>query len=239
MNSEYEQKIRDAGIDLFHSTEESAAVLVFKKFQNELGTSLNMKILACCGAITDYLDLRSFAKKLISSFDRQFLLYEATVLSFSIAIIGRDGERGNPQLIQIVEQLAGGKLPHEIENATYYADEFASHSASLMEKVRKDGKKMNNYAYFKTRESSTGNVANFLIGAFDVPVGVALREDGPSHYEISLRSVEESKHDLSKIMTKITSKLEASGGGHPHASGARIRQDQLEEFLQLLDQDLS
>ncbi|MDG6924122.1 MAG: phosphoesterase, partial [Nitrososphaerota archaeon] len=33
--------------------------------------------------------------------------------------------------------------------------------------------------------------------------------------------------------------LNASGGGHPHASGARIRQEQLQKFLELLDEELS
>ena len=98
---------------------------------------------------------------------------------------------------------------------------------------------MKNFAYLLTKESATGNVANFLIGAFDVPVAAALREEEPEYYEVSLRSVDESKHDLGKIIGRIAVELNASGGGHPHASGARIRRTQLEKFLTLLDEDLS
>lgn len=236
---EYEQKLRDVGVDVFHSKEESAAVLIYQKYEQELKTSPKMKVLACCGAITDYMDLQPFAKKLVASFDRQFLLYEATVLAFSIAMIGREGESGNRLLVQMVEDLgARDKFPHEIDNASYYSQEFASHSAALIDKAKRDGKRMNNFAYQKTRESSTGNVANFIIGAFDVPVGVAFREDGPDHYEISLRSTNESNYDLGVIVGRISGKLEASGGGHMHAAGSRIRRDQFDDFVSLLDSEL-
>ena len=240
LSDEYVSKLKDVGVDIYHSQEECASVLIYKKFEDRLSSSPNMKVLACCGAITDYMDLQPFAKKLISSFDRQFLMYEATVLSFSIAIISRDGLKGNVMLEHMAEELGGRKkLPHEIENASAYSQEFASHSAALMEKARKEGIKMGHFAYVKTSESSTGNVANFLVGAFNVPVGVAFREDGPDHYEISLRSIQASEYDLGKIVTRISSKLGASGGGHVHAAGCRIHRSQFDEFVKMLDHELS
>jgi RecJ-like exonuclease len=198
-----------------------------------------MKILACAGAITDYLDCQPYAKKLIASFDRQFLLYEATVLSFTIATIGRGSSESNSALVELVKELASGKLPHEVENASRLAQRYAKRSAELIERVRLEGKKMRNFAYFLTNESATGNVANFLVGAFNIPVGAAIREEEPGYLEISLRSSEESKHDLGKIVSRIALKLNTSGGGHPRASGARIREGQLKEFLQMLDEELS
>lgn len=239
LNSEFSDELRKLDIDVYHSTEESAAMLVYKKFEDKLSRSPAMKIVACCGAITDYLDLQPFARKIISSFDRQFLLYEATVLAFSISIIGRDGPESNSHLVKIAEELASEKMPHEIQDASSYAQEFASHSAALIEKVKREGKKMRNFAYFKTKESSTGNVANFLVGSFNVPVGVAFREEEPGYYEISMRGSEESNHDLGKIVSKISNKFSTSGGGHPRAAGARIKVSQFEEFLDLLDEDLS
>lgn len=232
-------RLRQEGIDVEHSTEECASVLVFKKYSAKLNDLPQMKILACCGAITDYMDNRPVARKLIESFDRQFLLYEATVLSFAISVIGRDSMEGNTKLLHLVKHLAEGNLPHEIEGASRLAQQQATNSATLLQHATIQGRRMKNYAYFLTKESSTGNVANFLIGAFEVPVGVAFREDAPDYYEISLRSIEESKHDLGKIIGKIAIKLDASGGGHPHASGARIRRGQLQEFLSLLDSELS
>lgn len=231
--------LQKAGVDLTHSVEECASVLVYKKYEEKFRESPQMKIAACCGAITDYMDLRPFAKKIIASFDRQFLLYEATVLSFSISVIGRGSKASDAKLVKLVKELAKSKLPHEIEGASGYAQKHAERSADLIELARKNGKKMKNFAYLVTKESATGNVANFLIGAFDVPVAAALREEAPEYYEISLRSVDESKHDLGKIIGKIAAELNASGGGHPHASGARIKRAHLEKFLTLLDEELS
>ncbi len=207
-----------------HSVEECASMLVFRKYEEGFRDSPQMKIAACSGAITDYMDLQPYAKKIIASFDRQFLLYEATVLAFTIASVGRGSEDSNLQLVKIAEEIASGKLPHEIEGASGYAQSYAERSAALITSAKKYGKKVHeNFAYMVTSESSTGNVANFLVGAFDVPVGVAIRDEEPGFYEISLRSVEQSKHDLGKIMGRISTKLNASGGGHPHASGARIQ----------------
>src|SRR5579875_1793447 len=210
----FESELKQGGVDIYHSTEESAAVLIFRRYAQSFSDSPQMKILACAGAITDYLDLRPYAKKIIASFDRQFLLYEATVLSFTIATIGRGTSESNAKLNNLVEELAAGKLPHEIDGASSLAQDHASRSA-------------------------TGNVANFLIGAFDVPVGAAFRQEEPGFLEVSLRSVEESPHDLGKIVGRIAAKLNTSGGGHPHASGARIKNSHLEEFLSLLDEELS
>lgn len=239
INSDFESRLRECGVDTTNSVEECAAVLIFSKYEEKFLKSPQMKIAACCGAITDYMDLRPIARRLISSFDRQFLLYEATVLSFTIASIGRGSANSNSKLIELANELSSGKLPHEIDGASNYAQLHATRSAELLQLARTEGKRMKNFAYHLTNESATGNVANFLIGVFNVPVGVALREEEKGYYEISLRSIEESKHDLGKIAGRIATKLSSSGGGHPHASGARIRDSQLDEFLAALDEELS
>jgi oligoribonuclease NrnB/cAMP/cGMP phosphodiesterase (DHH superfamily) len=240
LNAEYYDQLTALGIDLFHSVEESAAVLVYKRFQQELQNIPNAKLLSCCGAITDYLDERPFASKLISSFDRQFLLYEATVLSFSIAMIGREGINGIPRLVSFVEKLSDEqKLPHQLDGAAEYASQFATQSAELIEKVKLHGKKVHNFAYYRTSESSTGNIANFLLGAFDVPVGVAFRDEEAGYLEVSVRGSGEFTGDLGKIVGKIATELGNSGGGHPRAAGARIREDQFQQFIARLDSELS
>ena len=239
ISDEFAATIREFGVDLNQSTEESAAVLIYKRYESELSSSPKMKIAACCGAITDYMDSRPYAKRLIASFDRQFLMYEATVLSFIISVTGRGSKKSNERLIKLSEQLASGKLPHDIRGASKYAQTQALRFAELMNLARNKGKKMNNFAYLLTKESSTGNVANFLIGAFDVQVGVSLREEEPGYYEVSLRSTDDSRYDLGKIAGRIAVVLDGSGGGHPHASGARIKRVQLRKFLTLLDDALS
>ena len=241
LSETFRTKLLEAGVDITHSVDESASVLIFRKYEEAFRDSPQMKIAACCGAITDYMDLQPYAKKIIADFDRQFLLYEATVLSFTISTVGRGTAESNSHLIRISEELAAGKLPHEIEGASEYAQAHAARSAELISLIRKNGKKVpsGNFAYYLTKEASTGNVANFLIGGFAVPVGVAIREEEPGYYEISLRSHQSSKHNLGEIVRKITLELSTSGGGHPHASGARIKQTDLDRFLGMLDSALS
>lgn len=239
LSEESQSKLRSAGVEIINTPDECASVLVYKNYESKLRDSPQMKIAASCGAITDYMDSGPSAKKIISSFDRQFLLYEATILSFTISMTGRGMEESNARLVQIANEIANGKLPHEIDNAPQLAQSHAERSAKLIEVAMEKGKKMNSYAYISTQESATGNVAYFLIGAFDVPVGCAYREEGSDHYEISLRSIEESKHNLGKVANRVATQLNASGGGHQHAAGVRIERNQLEDFLSLLDQELS
>ena len=183
-----------------------------------------MKIAACSGAITDYMDLQPYAKKLIASFDRQFLLYEATVLSFTIATIGRGSEESNQLLVKLAEELASGKLPHEIEGASEYAQSHAARSAELISIAKKNGRKVHeNFAYIVTKESSTGNVANFLVGRVRCSGGSCdkggetrfLRDFASLDRRVKARSREDNGTNNDDLGT--------SGGGHPHASGARIR----------------
>ncbi len=240
LSEEFRSKLNSTGMEITHSVEECASVLVYRKYEEEFRSSPQMKIAACCGAITDYMDLQPYAKKLIATFDRQFLLYEATVLAFTIASVGRGSEDSNSKLVKIAEEISGGRFPHEIEGASEYAQGYVTRSAELISTAKKFGRKVDNhFAYMITSETSTGNVANFLVGAFDVPIGVAIREEEPGYYEISTRSIEESKHDLGKMLGRITTKLGTSGGGHPHAAGARIKREQLQEFIETLDKELS
>ncbi|MGA2876758.1 MAG: DHH family phosphoesterase [Nitrososphaerales archaeon] len=98
--------LENAGVELTHSVEECTSVLIYRKYEKDLKESPKMKIAACCGAITDYMDTKPFAKKIISAFDRQFLLYEATVLSFTISTIGRGSADSNTKLIELSKEIA-------------------------------------------------------------------------------------------------------------------------------------
>ncbi len=241
LKSEFETALKECGVDVYHFTEESAAVLAFQKHLPQIGNPTQAKILASCGAITDLMDGGSVARKLISSFDRQFLLYEATVLAFTISMVRKEKEGGakNEILLDIVERLAEGDLPHAIPGAIEYCQAFAQNASETLERLKSEGKKAGSFGYVKTSESSTGNVAYALIGALNVPVGMAYREDGPDNYEVSLRATEDYRGDLSQVVGKAAKALYTSGGGHAKASGIRIKRDQLEDLIALLRKELS
>ena len=91
----------------------------------------------------------------------------------------------------------------------------------------------------ETEELSTGNVANLLIGAFNVDVGVAYRHHkGDGVYEVSLRGLGNSKKHLGNVVSSISKSLGGFGGGHACASGARFPQENLKRFLLLIDDEL-
>ena len=45
--------------------------------------------------------------------------------------------------------------------------------------------------------------------------------------------------DSNKILRKVAVKLKGSGGGHKRAAGARIPEDKFEEFLDMLNEEIT
>ena len=100
--------------------------------------------------------------------------------------------------------------------------------------MKEQGRKKGGLAYMFTAEHSTGNVAKVLIGAFDVPVGVALKQKQQGWYEVSLRGTSRTKVHLGRTISKIAGELGGSGGGHQKAAGCRIPAAKAEEMLAAL-----
>ena len=221
------------GVDLHHSLEESCSVLVYTKLSGHLKEGAN--ILASYGAVTDYMDDAPFAKKLISHFDRQFILLESTLLTYALFGSGDDQSfRSN-----IVDELSTLKFPHEIRDVLKYSRKGLEKISALMIEVAEKGVKRNWIAVMEAKESSTGIIANLLIGAFDTPIGISYRlikdED---MCEISMRGSYDSKFDLGKIVTQVTEMIGGIGGGHKKASGARIPRKSLNDFLDMIELNL-
>ena len=225
------RKISKAGIEVIHSTEECTSILLYLKFKQELPKEA--ALLAAYGAVTDFRDSQPVARRIIENHDRQFILLEATMLSYAIAYKGRDTRF----LMEVVKSLAQMKYPHEINNVIRYSRLQASRITKLLRDISSLGKRMKNLAYMETDEAMTGNVANFLTGAFDTPIGVAYRRKG-GLVEVSLRGSESCRHDLGVVVAKVAGILGGSGGGHPKASGAYVPQDRLADFLKMLDDHL-
>ena len=216
MTPDTKRKLKRAGVTLVHDEAECSSVLAYKKFKNSLPE--NARFVALFGAVTDYLDDSPTARKLMEQTDRQFVLLEATLLAYAL------GKKGKEDAFRkrVVFELAKMSLPHEIKGVPEYAIEQLAETVRLGETVRREGTKMGTLAYMVTTEHSTGNIAKLLIGAFDVPVGVALKDQEGKWWEVSLRSTSECKVHLGKTITRIANKLGGNGGGHRKAAGCRI-----------------
>jgi RecJ-like exonuclease len=208
-----------------HDTSECASILTYLTFRKVLPE--RARLIALCGAVTDYMDDAPVAKKLMEQGDRQFVLYEASMLSFALG--GMEAKEGFPELV--VEELSKMKHPHEIPGVPQAAMEELEKVSRLGDQVKAQGKKKGRLAYMVTTQYSTGQIAKLLIGAFEVPVGVAMKEKQQGWYEVSLRSTSEGRVHLGRTIAKISARLGGSGGGHRKAAGCRVPVSKVKEML--------
>ena len=228
MSEQAKRQAKKAGVHLVHDTSECASILTYEAFKKNLPE--RARLIALCGAVTDYMDDSPIAKKLMEQGDRHFVLLEATLLSLALA--RRAEEEGFPEMV--VAELSKMKHPHEIAGVPQAAIEQLDREAKLGELVKKEGKKKGNLAYMVTTQYSTGNIAKLLIGAFEVPVGVAMKKKQEEWYEVSLRSTSECRIHLGRTIGMIASRLGGSGGGHKKAAGCRVPVSRAGEMLDAL-----
>ncbi len=228
MSEQRKRQARKAGVRVVHDTSQCASMLTYKTFRDLLPE--RARLIALCGAVTDYMDDSPMAKKMMEQGDRQFVLLEATLLS---AALGRKGEdKGFSEMV--VAELSKMKHPHEIPGVPQAAVEQLEREAKLGEYVKAEGKRMGRLAYMVTTQYSTGNVAKLLIGAFEVPVGIAMKQKQEGWYEVSLRSTSEARLHLGTTIAKIAARLGGSGGGHMKAAGCRVPVSRADEMLEAL-----
>jgi single-stranded DNA-specific DHH superfamily exonuclease len=227
MSDDAKRMLKRTGIQLVHSVKECASILTYETFKDVLPE--RARLLALCGAVTDYMDDAPVAKKMMEHAERHFVLLEATMLSFALG--NHSDEEGYPEML--VGELSKMKQPHEIKGVPEGALAQLAKEASLGEEVKAGGTKKGHLAYMVTRYS-TSIVSKVLLGAFDVRVGVALKEKQPGWYEVSLRSTSEAKIHLGRTIGRIAAKLGGSGGGHRKAAGCRIPTSRMNEMISVL-----
>ena len=221
-------KLRRAGVEVVHDVGECASMLTYRTFRGSLPEGA--RYLAMYGAVTDYMDGSPLAKAMIEKADRQFVLLESTLLALAL---GRNSEKtGYAEMV--VGELSRMRYPHEIPGVPSAAVEQLAIEASLSEQVRAQGTKKGRLAFMVTSQYSTGNVAKLLIGAFDVPVGVAMKEKQNGWYEVSLRGTSGCRVHLGRTIAKISANLGGSGGGHRTAAGCRVPAQRSDEMIDSL-----
>ena len=228
MSQPAKRSLKKAGVQVVHDVKECASMLTYKTFKDKLPPEA--KFNALFGAVTDYMDDSPLAKKLMERSDRQFVILEATMLS--LALGKRGDEDGYPEMI--VGELAKMRLPHTIAGVPEAAVEQLGREAQIALEVKAGGTRRGRLAYMVTTQHSTGNVAKLLIGAFDVPVGVALKEKHPGWYEVSYRSTSECRIHLGRALAKVVAGRGGSGGGHRRAAGCRVPKSKAEDMLDMM-----
>ncbi len=231
MSEELKRKLEKSGVRVVHDEQECSSMLAYGTFKDRVPERARM--IALLGAVTDYMDGSPMAVQLMEQADRQFILLEATMLAYAVA---KGNQKDFP--MTVVNELAEMKHPHEIKGVPELAVEQLADVLKLGEEVKRKGRKLGNLAYMVTSQHSTGNVAKLLIGAFEVPVGVALKEQEHGWYEVSLRCTSACKVHLGKTIGKVASELGGNGGGHAKAAGCRIPKPAMRELLDALSRVL-
>lgn len=230
LSPELQARLRALPITFVHDPSECASMLTYLTLRPSLPESASY--LALFGAVTDYMDSSPHATKVMERFDRQYVLLQSTLLSYAIA--NNAGEYSYLDLL--VRELASMKRPSAIENVPTLALRQAEVMAELETVVGQKGVKLGRLAYMETAESSTGNVAKLLLGAFDVVVGVSFKKKDGDRAEMSLRGTSECRVHLGQTISEIASRHAGNGGGHQKAAGCSVPVTEVTPLLNELAQ---
>ena len=228
------RQLEKIGVKMIHDTNECASVLVYNKFKSKL--SDHAAFIAACAGITDYMEDRPIASKLLEIYDRQFTLINATVLTYNVV-----GHQKDPDyLLYLVEELSESKYVHEIPNVFEFAQIQVDKLAKTLAKVKKGMKTMKNLGYMELTDSGASGAVNFVLGLSGKEVGVAYKERvDHGIYAVSVRGSKNCKHHLGKIINELSNDLGGSGGGHGKACGAIIPKPKIKTFLKEFNKKLN
>jgi len=226
-------KLKKINVNLIHDISECTAVLVYDAFKKKL--SEHSTFIAACGAITDYMENRPIASKLLQMYDRQFALINATVLTYNIVGHQKDSD----YLLYLVDELSESKFPHELPNTYEFAQIQVGKLAEIMSKVRKSMKVSKNLAHMEVLDSGASGAVNFVLGFSGKDVGIAYKERvDKGIYAVSVRGSSSCKIHLGRLVSSVSTKFGGSGGGHDKACGAVIPKDKLKKFLYEMNSQL-
>ncbi len=226
-------KLKKIKVKLIHDISECTSVLVYDTFKKKL--SEHSSFIAACGAITDYMENKPVASKLLQMYDRQFALVNATVLTYNIV-----GHQKDPDyLLYLVDELSESKFPHEIPNTYEFAQIQVGKLAEIMSTVRKSMKVLKNLAHMEVLDSGASGAVNFVLGFSGKDVGVAYKERvDKGIYAVSVRGSSSCKTHLGRLVSSIAADLGGSGGGHDRACGAVIPKEKMKKFLREMNSKL-
>ena len=226
-------KLKKIKVNLIHDISECTAVLVYDAFKKKL--SEGSTFIAACGAITDYMDNRPIASKLLQMYDRQFALINATVLTYNIVGHQKDSD----YLLYLVDELSESKFPHELPNTYEFAQIQVGKLAEIMSKVRKSMKVSKNLAHMEVLDSGASGAVNFVLGFSGKNVGIAYKERiDKGIFAVSVRGSSSCKTHLGRLVSSVAAKFDGSGGGHDKACGAVIPKDNMKKFLREMNSQL-
>ena len=233
LDSKVITKLKKIKVKLIHNTTECTATLVYDAFRKKLPE--HSSFIATCAAITDYMEERPIATKLLQMYDRQFALINATVLTYNIVGHQKDLD----YLLYLVDELSESKYPHEIPNTFEFAQIQVGKLAEIISKVKESMKILKNLAYMEILDSGASGAVNFVLGLSGKHVGIAYKERiDHGIYAVSVRGSKNCKVHLGRIVNILATDLGGSGGGHDKACGAVVPKPKIKKFITELNKKI-
>jgi single-stranded-DNA-specific exonuclease len=235
LGNETKGELKKIGVKLIHNINECTSVQIFRKYQKKLIPKA--AFLAAAGALTDYMESKPIASAIVSKFDRQFLMLEASALSYMIS----SAQHENEFLVTLIDRLSNMKYPHEIEGGFVRAEKYAQRVISAVESLKDFISLGNNIVYVESNaDLSSSMVVNFILGLSGKSVALVYKlKSDLNSYIISIRGSKDCKLHLGKAVNALSSKLGGSGGGHEKACGAVVPMQKLKIFINELDDEIA
>jgi single-stranded-DNA-specific exonuclease len=227
--------LKKTGVKLVHTIKECTSVQVYTKYKGKLPAQA--AFLAAMGALTDYMETKPKARRIVPRYDRQFLMLESTVTSYMISASQKD----EAFLLKIVDTLSKMKYPHDVKEGFERAERYARKVANAVDTIQGNIVTLQNLAHApSTVDLSSSMVVNFVLGSADKPAAMVYKlKDDIDSYVVSIRGSKKCKVHLGRLVNEVTTGLGGSGGGHDKACGAVVPKAKLDEFIKILDAKIS
>ncbi len=221
------EKLEKMDIKIVHDQRDSAGVLTFNLFKEVLPREAGL--LAAYAAISDRLEDGPIAKKIIQQYDREFILYETMLLSYTLSKADDSFKK------RIVHRLSNLEYPHRIKDVPALAQEQVERIAVLRNELPLKASKIGDIVFIEVIEDSPGAIANLLLDVCEATIGICYRTNSQMQVsDLSIRGSASIKVDLGKITSQLAKQFDGFGGGHPKACGARIPTPRIMEFISAL-----
>lgn len=218
-------------LNFIHDKKKSTSEIVYRYYEKKLPKERIW--VAIYGAVADYSDDTEFIIERLKSWDKRALYFEVSTLVLGIKTDGfgtYDAKR------EIVAKLSEGKNPSDIEGLVQSAKEAVNREFELYEMVKRKAETFGRIGFVKDIEpfGFRGPMALFAATVTGKSVGLAIHQR-KKYFDITMRT-RDYNVKLNKIAEEAAEYVGGSGGGHPHASGARIPVTCLKKFLEKVDE---
>lgn len=232
MDAAFMDRLRELGVNVTLGTQDCAAVLVYEAHREKLGRDAAR--LAAYAAISDMFEDGPAASAILARMDKKFAQHEAQILTHAL---GKDQTLDFKR--HIMDWLSRYSYPHRIPGAVDTAIRGLEDMATVMEAIPSAATVRGRVAIMEAvGDHSTGAMANLLMDALGVDVGVSYKANG-EYVNVSLRGMTGLSEHLGDLAKALGHRLGGFGGGHQRASGVKLPKDKLDAFIDEVVRQLS